>query len=163
MPTSTAAHEARRSSKSGPSAGHENHKAYERREKSKSSQYHGARDPGSRRGSVQPTQQEGGLAGPTAARPRLKDRTNSAPIIEGRQSSGRNEDRDGEDSQDEGTDAEEPDAAQPAMGGAMDEDEVAGVVGAVRQYQPFQSPEVTLTSSSPPLARRLLWMCEKTS
>ncbi|KAI7109336.1 ras GEF, partial [Hortaea werneckii] len=29
-----------------------------------------------------------------------------------------------------------------AMGGAMDEDEVAGVVGAVRQYQPFQSPEV---------------------
>ncbi|KAI7518597.1 hypothetical protein KC317_g22856, partial [Hortaea werneckii] len=28
------------------------------------------------------------------------------------------------------------------MGGAMDEDEVAGVVGAVRQYQPFQSPEV---------------------
>ncbi|KAI7589764.1 ras GEF [Hortaea werneckii] len=142
MPTSTAAPEARRSSKSGPSAGHENNKAYERREKSKSSQYHGARDPGSRRGSVQPTHQEGGFAGSTAARPRLKDRHNSAPIVEGRQYSTRDEDQDGEESQDEGTDAEETDAAQPAMGGAMDEDEVAGVVGAVRQYQPFQSPEV---------------------
>ncbi|KAI6805872.1 ras GEF, partial [Hortaea werneckii] len=139
MPTSSAAHEARRSSKSGPSAGYEN-KAYERREKSKSSQYHGARDPASRRGSVQPTQ-EGRVAGSTT-RPRLKDRTNSAPIVEGRQSEGRDKGQDGEDSQDEGTDAEETNAAQPAMGGAMDEDEVAGVVGAVRQYQPFQSPEV---------------------
>ncbi|KAI7154404.1 ras GEF [Hortaea werneckii] len=142
MPTSTAAHEARRSSKSGPSAGYENNKAYERREKSKSSQYHGARDPGSRRASVQPSHQEGGVAGSTAARPRLKERINSAPILEGRQSQGRDEEQDGDESQDEGTDAEETDAAQPAMGGAMDEDEVAGVVGAVRQYQPFQSPEV---------------------
>ncbi|KAI7006312.1 ras GEF, partial [Hortaea werneckii] len=142
MPTSTAAPEARRSSRSGPSAGHENNKAYERREKSKSSQYHGARDPGSRRGSVQPTHQAGGFAESTAARPRLKDRHNSAPIVEGRQYSARDKGQDGEESQDEGTDAEETDAAQPATGGAMDEDEVAGVVGAVRQYQPFQSPEV---------------------
>ncbi|KAI7353892.1 ras GEF [Hortaea werneckii] len=141
MPTSTAGHEARRSSKSGPSAGYENNKAYERREKSKSSQYHGARDTGYRRGSVQPTHQEGRVPGATA-RPRLKDRTNSAPIVEGRQSGAGDKGRDGENSQDEGTDADETDAAQPAMGGAMDDDEVAGVVGAVRQYQPFQSPEV---------------------
>lgn len=31
------------------------------------------------------------------------------------------------------------------MADGQDEDEVAGVVGAVRQYEPFQSPEVGCT------------------
>ena len=84
-------------------------------------------------------------------RPRVKTRTNSAPLIETRQqqqqqgNGQRQQEVDGGE-EDEEEEEEDGGAAAPTQAGAVvdgqDEDEVAGVVGAVRQYQPFQSPEV---------------------
>ena len=138
MPTSSSGRESRRSSKSG-STGKDVYKSSERKEKSKSSQIYD----GQRRGS---RQAESGL-GSASARPQLKGRTNSAPFIDGRSSEpsrrqdvGKREQRDF-DRQASATARVGPRTAQDAQ----DEDEVAGVVGAVRHFQPFQSPEVWRT------------------
>ena len=145
MPTQAVGRESRRSSKSGPS-GIDAQRSLDRREKAKSSQSYVAPYTGTRRGSVQPNQ-DGGLE-KLAERPRMKTRTNSAPLVVAARkgsvvSTLQSQEQDVEE-------PEETDAAELALqttGGAMaegqDEDEVAGVVGAVRQYQPFQSAEVT--------------------
>jgi len=143
MPTSSTERESRRSSRSGPS-GHEAYKSSERTEKAKSSQNHAAPNSAARRGSVQPN------LGSVAERPPFKTRTNSAPLVERREVG----------SDEEGTERQyvagkqdaharhTPQAGAGAMSNGQDEDEVAGVVGAVRQYQPFQSPEVSAASGS---------------
>lgn len=145
MPTSGSGRDARRSSKSG-SSGDDAQRSSERREKAKSSQTYSAAYSNSRRGSVQPTSQEG--LGSVPERPRVKTRTNSAPLIEVRKAGGElSEDQDEDAAEQEEIEAR--DFAAPAGGGAMadgqDEDEVAGVVGALRQYHPFQSPEVCIS------------------
>lgn len=125
----------RRSSKSGgQSGGASNGDAHtsssERREKAKSSQYDGQR-----RGSRQVEAEE---------RQRLKSRTNSAPLVDARLGGGREGEQQTKGRRKGG-------AATPQIGGvisedAQDEDEVAGVVGAVRDLKPFRSPEVMLVS-----------------
>jgi len=138
MPTSGTGRESQRSSKSGLS-GQEAYKSSERKEKAKSSQYHAAPNSAARRGSVQPN------LGSVTERPALKSRTNSAPLVErwepesdeagdGGQYVARNQEAHARDFA--------PQAGAGAMSNGQDEDEVAGVVGAVRQYQPFQSPKV---------------------
>ncbi|KAK3675063.1 hypothetical protein LTR78_004997 [Recurvomyces mirabilis] len=131
--------DSRRSSKSGAS-GNDAYRTSERKEKAKSSaSYTAAAYGASRRGSVQPTM------GTVPERPRMKSRNNSAPLIatrEQQQGSGQGQQR----GQEADGEEDEEDAAQMragAMVDGQDEDEVAGVVGAARQYQPFQSPEVS--------------------
>lgn len=133
MPTPGSGRESRRSSKSGAS-GSEAYKSSERREKAKSSQVYDSR----RRGSKQA---ESGL-GSVSERPQLKGRTNSAPLIEARVRQGV---RDGEQTGDEGKGSSTPRATYGGDEDGRDEDEVAGVVGAVRNLQPFQTPEVRAT------------------
>lgn len=75
-------------------------------------------------------------------RPSVKSRINSAPLVSRRV--------DDASRQEDGHDDAQP-RAQAASAraskaipdlGAQDEDEVAGVVGAIRHFQPFQPPEV---------------------
>ncbi|KAK1067706.1 hypothetical protein LTR74_006180 [Friedmanniomyces endolithicus] len=138
----SAASTERRSSKSGPT-GTDALKSLpsERREKTKSSQSYTAAYSAARRGSVQPYQ-EGGL-GALPERPRLKTRTHSAPVVDrAAQQNGQAHDPVPAQSEPEGRDFAQP-ASPGAMADGQDEDEVAGAVGAVRQYQHFQNSEVS--------------------
>ena len=130
MPTPSSGRESKRSSKSSAGA-NEAYKSSDRREKSKSSQVY----VGQRRGS---RQAESELAN-ASARPPLKGRTNSAPLIDARgaDTGSRHNVEDGRQ-----TGSSTPRAGPRGYQDAQDEDEVAGVVGAVRHFQPFQSPEV---------------------
>lgn len=90
---------------------------------------------------MQPNQ-DGGLASVTEGA-RLKNRTNSAPLVDIRRDGGNNKAQEIVQIHEQ----VEPELEPEHLGshkteGAMDEDEVAGAVGAVRQYQPFQNPEV---------------------
>lgn len=137
MPTPNAS--SRRSSKSGGTGAglgtDDAYKSSERREKAKSSQYDGRR-----RGS---RQVEGNAA---EERPRLKSRTNSAPLVDarlggqadGEQTSKGAGGRRGQQSKVEGVISED----------AQDSDEEAGVVGAVKDLKPFRSPEVCFAGMS---------------
>lgn len=147
MPTSSSAgRESRRSSKSGPS-GSVAQGSGERKEKSKSSQSYATSYNAARRGSAQPSQE---ALGSVAERPRLKTRTHSEPLVEVRKTESGASGSELED----GLASPGPDAytlAPQQVGGSgmangQDEDEVAGAVGTVRQYQPFQSPEVRYLS-----------------
>ncbi|KAK0257088.1 hypothetical protein LTS09_007993 [Friedmanniomyces endolithicus] len=138
----SAASTERRSSKSGPT-GNDALKSLpaERREKTKSSQSYTAAYSAARRGSVQPYQ-EGGL-GALPERPRLKTRTHSAPVVDrAAQQNGQALEPVPAQNESDGRDFAEP-ASPGAMADGQDEDEVAGAVGAVRQYQHFQNPEVS--------------------
>lgn len=136
MPTPSSGRDSsRRSSKSGPS-GNDAYKrnGSDRREKAKSSQvYEGSKRRGSR-------QAESGLDSVNEQRPGLKSRTNSAPLLEPQSrydvaaARGQTSVR--------ATAPSTPVASGEDVGTAQDEDEVAGVVGAVRHFQPFQNPEV---------------------
>lgn len=130
MPTPSSGRESKRSSKSSAGA-NEAYRGSERREKSKSSQVYEAQ----RRGSKQA---ESGLVG-ASARPQVKGRTNSAPLIDARgaDTASRQNVEDGKQ-----TGSSTPRAGRSDLQDAQDEDEVAGVVGAVRHFQPFQSSEV---------------------
>lgn len=126
MPTPSSS--SRRSSKSGAQGGggDEAHKSNERREKAKSSQY-----VGQQRDSRQVEVEE---------RPRLKSRTNSAPLVNARLG-GR------EDEEQTSKGVRKGQASAPQVGDvisedARDSDEEAGVVGAVKDLKPFRSPEV---------------------
>lgn len=142
MPTPTPTSTSRRSSRSGGQRGGSDtgtggdgagsnadaYKSSERREKAKSSQFYDGR----RRGSKQVEVEE---------RPRLKSRTNSAPLVDARLG-GREE---GEQTSKGG--GRKGQASTPRVGEAIsedaqDSDEEAGVVGAVRDLKPFRSPEV---------------------
>ena len=131
MPTSSSGRESRRSSKSGESTGY---KSSDRREKAKSSQVYDT----SRRPS---RQAESGL-GIVVERPGLKQRTNSAPVVEtlANKQGKTDGDVDGEQVHKEESSASTPRATRVEDG--RDEDEVAGVVGAISNFQPFQAPEV---------------------
>lgn len=131
MPTPTSS--SRRSSRSGGQGGGggggdaDGYKSSERREKAKSSQIYDARRRGSRQVEVE-------------ERPRLKSRTNSAPLVNARLG-GR------EDGEQTSKGARKGQASAPQVGEAIsedaqDSDEEAGVVGAVRDIKPFRSPEV---------------------
>ncbi len=75
-------------------------------------------------------------------RPRLKTRTHSAPVVDrAAQQNGQAHDPVPAQSEPEGRDFAQP-ASLGAMADGQDEDEVAGAVGAVRQYQHFQNSEV---------------------
>lgn len=140
MPTPNAGRESRRSSKSGASGSDAYHSS-ERREKAKSSQSYTTAQSASRRGSVQP---QGSDLGSVPERPGLKSRTRSAPLVEYRKAPPAHP-----DTAEDRADGHEGQAGGGALADGRDEDEVAGVVGAVRQYQPFQSPEVLHTSQLP--------------
>lgn len=138
MPTSTSGRDSRRSSKSGPSS-NDAVKSSERREKAKSSQSYSTAYINARRESVQRN------LGSVPERPRVKSRTRSAPSIEPRKPGAAQLTASIEDA-DQDTEGRSitPQSGGGAMADGQDEDEVAGVVGAVRQYQPFQSLEVLL-------------------
>lgn len=76
-------------------------------------------------------------------RPKLGTRTSSAPLVERRRGSGYAA----------GLQRLPPSQEHVAQAGTgaveegQDEDEVAGVVGAVRQYEPFRSPQVCDTGT----------------
>ena len=133
MPTPSSGRDSRRSSKSGPS-GNDAHKSSnsDRREKTKSAQVYDDRRRGSR-------QTESGL-GSVSERPQLTSRTNSAPLLEpgARYGGARGE----QTSSARTTASSTSKVGSEDAGDAQDEDEVAGVVGAVRHFQPFQNPEV---------------------
>ncbi|KAK5136832.1 hypothetical protein LTR08_001754 [Meristemomyces frigidus] len=145
MPASSAGRDPRRSSKSGPAGSDAPKSAVDRREKAKSSQSYSAAYNEARRGSVQPSEVRRGSAQPNLGsiveRPTYTSRTNSAPSVDVRTVGGRAPERTVEDARQE-LETSDMEAARGAMSDGQDEDEVAGVVGAVRQYQPFQSPEV---------------------
>jgi hypothetical protein len=84
-------------------------------------------------------------------RPQTGTRTNSAPLVERRRGSGYAAGL-------QRIPPSQENAAQAGTGAAktgQDEDEVAGAVGTVRQYEPFQSPQVCKSRGSP--AEVLLW------
>lgn len=121
----------------------------ERREKAKSSQSYTQYSSSARRSSLRPEESSGG--GGAAHGSRQGSRANSLPLGERTKGLGSALDipeRD-ESHEDNGTDGHGDAAqAQPAAGGGQDEDEVAGVTGTVKQYQPFRSPEVGASNSS---------------
>lgn len=131
-PTPTSS--SRRSSKSGTGGQADTnnvdaaYKSSERREKAKSSQIYDARRRGSRQVEVE-------------ERPRLKSRTNSAPLVDARLG-GR------EEGAQTSKGVRRGQASAPQLVGeaisedAQDSDEEAGVVGAVKDLKPFRSPEV---------------------
>lgn len=136
MPSSNSGRDSRRSSKSGPS-GNEAYKSSDRREKAKSSQVY----PSSRRGS----RQAESTLGSVPERPSVKGRTYSAPLVDRVGEPGRRDElHDGEQTRKESKSSSAPrvDAGGVGVEDAQDEDEVAGVVGAVKRFQPFQNPEV---------------------
>lgn len=135
MPTPSSRRESRRSSKSSI-AGKDTYKSTERREKSKSSQVYD----GQRRGS---RQAESG-AGSVPARPEFKGRTNSAPLVDARGSQPGHGDDVGHREQTgaEHRTSEPLQTESRNVEHAQDEDEVAGVVGAMKHFQPFHSIEV---------------------
>lgn len=140
MPPPHSTPASRRSSKSGAQGGAsggaggdgEGHRGSERREKAKSSQFYDGRRRGSKQSEHVPDD-----------RPRIKSRTNSAPLVNARLG-GRAE---GEQTSKGGTQGRRGAGRQASVGGvisedAQDSDEEAGVVGAVRQLKPFASLEV---------------------
>ena len=142
MPAPTSGRDSRRGSRSAGDSGFQN---TDRREKAKSSQtyaqYTGGAGPGGEGGPA-------GVVSPQSAvrRPQLGGRTSSAPLVERRLGSGHAA---GLQRLPQGQEH----VAQAGTGAAeagQDEDEVAGVVGAMRQYEPFRSPQVGYTSKVRP-------------
>ena len=76
--------------------------------------------------------------------PSIKGRTNSAPLIDrgGADTNTQYIDGHGDQTAVSSNASTTPRVSSYAIGEAQDEDEVAGVVGAVRAYQPFKSFEV---------------------
>ena len=136
MPTPSSGRESRRGSKSNATANEAYKSSSERREKAKSSQVYDSRRRPSR-------QAESALAS-APARPQLKGRTNSAPLIDrgGAEHANRQTDRYGDQTAGSSTASTTPRATTYVDWDAQDEDEVAGVVGAFKTYQPFKNFEV---------------------
>lgn len=132
MPTPSSGRESRRGSSSKSTATADEayrRSGYSRDKKAKSSQIYDSR------------RQTDGTLGSATARPQLKGRTNSAPLIQ-RASNTQHVDEHGDETPVSSTTSTTPRLGSHAIGEAQDEDEVAGVVGAVRAYQPFKSFEV---------------------
>ena len=139
MPTPSSGRDSRRGSKANAAqtAGENGYGSADRREKAKSGQYAA----GARRASLKP-EELNGRGGATGLRRPGMSRGNSAPIIERSRGTGY---ATGVQEQDEGEQADnarQTDAGAGAAASGQDEDEVAGVVGAVKQYAPFQNPEL---------------------
>lgn len=77
-------------------------------------------------------------------RPVVKSRTNSAPLVSRRADDATRQDdsHGGAQSRAQASSARASTAVTVPELDAQDEDEVAGVVGAIRHFQPFQPPEV---------------------
>lgn len=139
MPGTHSNRESRRSSKSSlPSNSKEDaeKRSERRREKAKSSQIYES----SRRGSKQA---ESGL-GSLSERPKLKGRTNSTPVVSRVAEPGHRDGTEEREQTREGRSRQTSQAGLETHAGAQDEDEVAGVVGTVKKFQPFQNPEVPI-------------------
>lgn len=136
MPTPSSGRESRRdsSSKSSAAAKESSRRSgyHKDREKAKSSQIYDSR------------RQTDGTLGSATSRPQLKSRTNSAPLIDrgGAGSNAEHINGHGEQTAVSSTASTTPRVSSYRVPDAQDEDEVAGVVGAVRAYQPFKSFEV---------------------
>lgn len=91
---------------------------------------------------------DGGAARAAASeRPRLKARTNSAPLVTdwGRLTGGQQQQRRDDDESRRQHRPPAPTTTAPSPNrdvDGQDEDETLGVVGAIRQFHPFQTPEV---------------------
>ena len=133
MPTPSSGRESRRGSKASATAS-ETYKSSERREKAKSSQVYDSRRRPSRQAETPPT----------SARPQLKGRTNSAPLIDrtGAEPGTRQGVEHGGQTGASSNASSTPRGGSHYVGDAQDEDEVAGVVGAMKSYQPFKTFEV---------------------
>ena len=135
MPTPSSGRESRRDSSSKSAATTtEAYKrsGYSREKKAKSSQIYDSR------------RQTDGTLGSATPRPQLKGRTNSAPLVDraGAETNTQLVDGHGERTALSSNASTTPRVSSYAIGEAQDEDEVAGVVGAARAYQPFKSFEV---------------------
>jgi len=121
MPAPSSGRDSRRGSRSGGESGL---RTAARTEKAKSSQAYG---------------HAGGASGGSASqRPSLGTRTSSAPLVERRRGSGYATGMQRLPPSQEHVDQAGTGAVEPGQ----DEDEAAGVVGAMRQYEPFRSPQV---------------------
>ena len=135
MPTPSSGRESRRGSKSNAAANEAYKSSSDRREKAKSSQIYDSRR--------RPSRQAESALGSASARPQLKGRTNSAPLVDRVAEYGsRQTDRYGDQTAVSSTASTTPRVGTYADRDAQDEDEVAGVVGAFKTYQPFKSFEV---------------------
>ena len=134
MPTPSSGRESRRGSKSSVTPS-EAQKSSDRREKAKSSQIYDSRR--------RPSRQAESSFSSASARPQLKGRTNSAPLIDrgGADQSARHGNEYGVQTGHSSNASTTPRVSSRVVD-AQDEDEVAGVVGAVKNYQPFKSFEV---------------------
>lgn len=116
----------------------------ERSEKSKSSQSYTQYSGAARRSSLRP--EESSVGGTAAQRPHLGNRANSLPLGESvrgtEAASGVQERGQTYAGIPRVASGHQPQAGPGAGSFAQDEDEVAGVTGAVRQYEPFRSPDV---------------------
>lgn len=138
MPTPSSGRDSRRGSKANAvqAAGDSGSAGTDRREKAKSGQY----PAGARRSSLKP-EELNGRGGSAPRRPGMS-RGNSAPIIERSRGTGYATGVQEQDEEEQGDNAQQGDAGAGAAASGQDEDEVAGVVGAVKQYAPFQNPEL---------------------
>jgi len=134
MPTSTPGRDSKRSSRTSTTEANKSSTS-DRRAKAQSQQIY-------KQGRRPSQQVEDGLK-VSAERPGVKSRTNSAPLVQTaadakRSSTGQKSTR----SQQDGPAT----TAKKAVGGqAQDEDEVAGVVGAIRHFQPFRKDGVCIS------------------
>lgn len=135
---SNSARDSRRSSKSS-SISHEKHKSStERREKAKSSQTYDSPRRGSR--------QTESTLDVVSERRGLKTRTNSAPVIESRAIRPNGRMRIVETQSQYSNDDKKSTAPRVTIGAyedGQDDDEVAGVVGTLRHFEPFPATEVS--------------------
>ena len=133
MPTSNSGRDSRRSSKSSATAKAPTKGNSDRKEKAKSSQIYDT--------SRRPSRQAESVLRIVEERPSGKGRTNSAPLIEGVSKLRRRDEAEDEErtiKQSKTPSAPQLDGVEPVQ----DEDEVAGVVGAIKRFEPFQTPEV---------------------
>lgn len=141
MPKPGSGPESRRSSKSGLSSNEVHKSSSDRKLKAKSNQFFDERR--------RPSQQAESALKISTEHPRLKSRTNSAPLVQTINEPGRRDAlENGEKPHNTDLESVNRNVEVDVVEDGQDEDEVAGVVGAVKRFQPFQNSEVGSTTES---------------
>ena len=135
MPTSSSGRESRRNSKPNATANGSVKSSGDRRQKAQSTEVYTGRR--------RPSQQADNGTQVYQQRPEVKTRTNSAPLVQTINEPGlRNGLEKGDKISNSVLDLQQRVADVNAVAPGQDEDEVAGVVGTVKHFEPFQSPRV---------------------
>ena len=135
MPTSSSGRESRRNSKPNVAANGSHKSSSDRRQKTQSTEVYTGRR--------RPSQQADNGIQLSTQRPEAKIRTNSAPLVHTISEPGL---RNGLEKTDKISNSELDLRRRVATANSVehgqDEDEVAGVVGAIKHFEPFRSPQV---------------------